>query len=58
MLSKYSTVVDTPEIQRIKTTQQNISNVSSCCAEVLGLDKVQLFSDSGVFVLYKKLKWG
>ncbi|XP_050008636.1 nebulette isoform X4 [Alexandromys fortis] len=28
MLPKYSTVVDTPEIQRIKTTQQNISNIS------------------------------
>ncbi|ERE80642.1 nebulette-like protein [Cricetulus griseus] len=28
MLSNYSTVVDTPEIQRIKMTQQNISNVS------------------------------
>ncbi|XP_055970748.1 nebulette isoform X2 [Sorex fumeus] len=27
MLSNYSTVVDTPEIQRIKTTQQNISAV-------------------------------
>lgn len=29
MLSSYSTVADTPEIQRIKTTQQNISAVSS-----------------------------
>ncbi|XP_029330476.1 nebulette isoform X1 [Mus caroli] len=28
MLSNYSTVAVTPEIQRIKTTQQNISNVS------------------------------
>nr|XP_042134002.1 nebulette isoform X4 [Peromyscus maniculatus bairdii] len=28
MLSNYSTVADTPEIQRIKMTQQNISNVS------------------------------
>ncbi|KAH0501545.1 Nebulette [Microtus ochrogaster] len=28
MLPKYSTVVDTPEIQRIKTTQQNISNIA------------------------------
>ncbi|ERE80643.1 nebulette-like protein [Cricetulus griseus] len=27
MLSNYSTVVDTPEIQRIKMTQQNISNL-------------------------------
>ncbi|XP_077010444.1 nebulette isoform X1 [Tamandua tetradactyla] len=27
MLSNYSTVADTPEIQRIKTTQQNISTV-------------------------------
>ena len=31
MLSSYSTVADTPEIQRIKTTQQNISAVSSHC---------------------------
>lgn len=29
MLSNYSPVADTPEIQRIKTTQQNISSVSS-----------------------------
>lgn len=29
MLSNYSSVADTPEIQRIKTTQQNISDVSS-----------------------------
>lgn len=29
MLSNYSTVADTPEIQRIKTTQQNISAVCS-----------------------------
>ncbi|OBS77502.1 hypothetical protein A6R68_20109, partial [Neotoma lepida] len=28
MLSNYSTVADSPEIQRIKMTQQNISNVS------------------------------
>lgn len=29
MRSNYSTVADTPEIQRIKATQQNISAVSS-----------------------------
>lgn len=46
MLPKYSTVVDTPEIQRIKTTQQNISNVSSCCMKVSGLDKFQLWFGS------------
>lgn len=31
MLSNYSTVADTPEIQRVKTTQENISAVSSHC---------------------------
>lgn len=48
MLSNYSSVLDTPEIQRIKITQQNISAVSNNYCFSVGTLKF-CFQKEGVF---------
>lgn len=51
MLSSYSAVAVTPEIQRIKATQQNISNVSSS-VESEGPDASQALFGFGNLCVY------